>query len=98
MSLKSLKLHNRRSHKIVTLPKNTTIANDTTLNDRNIDSIANDGYFLDLQKEENQIAFHNNLNYLEKEDRKFITALCKNKADKFLVAYSQDKGHVDDEK
>ena len=34
----------------------------------------------------------------KKEDRKFTAALRKNKADKFLVAYSQDKGHVDDEK
>ena len=87
-SLKSLKLHSRRSHKIVALHKNATIANDATLNNRNVDSIADNRYFLDLQKEEKWIAFHNNLNYLKKEDRKFIIAPHKNKANKFLVAHS----------
>ena len=87
-SLKLLKLYNRRSQKMVALNKISTNANNVTLDVANIDSIANDRYFPDLQKEKNWIAFNNNLNYLKKEVRKFTAALCKNIADKFLVAYS----------
>ena len=68
-SLKSLKLHQRRTHKIIALNKISSIVNDTTLNDENIDSVSNDRCFPDLQKEENWIAFNKNLNYLKKEDR-----------------------------
>ena len=44
------------------------------------------------------ISFNNNLSYLQKEDRRFTTAIHENNADKYLVAYSQDKGYVDEDK
>ena len=71
---------------------------DAELNAEIIDSVTDNGYFTDLQKEENQISFNNNLNYLRIEDREFTIALYRNKASKFLVAYSQDKGCIDDDK
>ena len=44
------------------------------------------------------ISLSNNLHYLKKEDRKFTTAIHLNKANKYLVAYSQDKEHINQDK
>ena len=78
-SPKSLKLHNRRSHKIIVLNKINTITNDTMLNTENIDNATNDRYFLDLQKEEKWIAFYNNLNYLKKKTENSLQHCAKTK-------------------
>lgn len=97
-TIKSLKLHNRRNHKKFGLKIGTNASDDVVENAEIMESVTTDGYFPDLQKEENWISFNNNLIHLRKEDRTFTTAMHESKADKYLVAYSQDKGYVDDDK
>jgi len=76
----------------------TNASDDVVENAEIMESVNTDWYFPDLQKEENWISFNNNLIHLRKEDRTFTTAMHESKADKYLVAYSQDKGYVDDDK
>ena len=97
-SLKSLKLHNRRYHKNTTLSSTQMSKSDVDFEIENADTYAEDGYFNNIQNDENWISFSNNLHHLNLEERSFTTAIHENNADKYLVANSQDKGHVDSDK
>jgi len=94
----SVRRHNRRYHYKVVEKTNIESEDEMSTNEGTIDKIANDGFFHNLDEEENWISFNNNLSHLPKEDRRFTTAIHENNADKYLVAYSQDKGHVDEDK
>ena len=65
---------------------------------KNADSVTNDSYFTNLEKEDTFILFASNLQYARNKDRKFTTAIHKKNTNKYLVTNLQDKGHVDEEK
>ena len=93
-----MKLYNYRNHKIVLLNNRRNNNDDVELNTKIINSVTTNGYLTDLEKEENWISFNSNLNHLRIEDRKFTTAVHENKASKFIVAYSKDKGYMDNDR
>ena len=66
-SIKLLKLHNRKMYKNAMNNNSKWKQDDIVLNIDNIDSITNNGYFPNLQNEENWISFSNNLYYLKKK-------------------------------
>lgn len=74
-SMKSLKLHHRRTHVNVLIDNSKCKQDDIALDTDNIDSVTNDEHFPDLPNEENWISFSNNFHCLKIEKREFTTAI-----------------------
>ena len=96
--MKSLKLHNQRRHKKVANCNVEGNKGTVELSIDNAGTFANDRHFAGLTNEKNWISFSNNLCYFKIEDRSVTTVIHKSKADKHLVANSQDKECVDKNK
>ena len=97
-TINSVKLHNRRHHNKKSNDQNTTECTYVIIDNMTMEDIVTDGFFRELGNEADWMAFANNLRTVDQEHRRLITVIHEGNTDKYLVANSQDKGHVDEDK